>query len=135
MKPIEPLTALDTLRRELRCQREKIASLEEAARYLSPVSDGIGGSGGPSDKVGKMAGQIADERTELERLEEKYAHSVAKAAKILNRLSDPLEREALAKRYIAGMSWNAVAQKMGYSYRAVQRIKKKSLQKLSYDVL
>ena len=37
MNPIETLIALDGLRRELHCQREKIACLEEAARYLSPA--------------------------------------------------------------------------------------------------
>ena len=66
MKAIEALTVLDTLRRELHCQREKIACLEEAARYLSPVGDGAGSSPGPSDRVGKMAGQIAEKEAKLQ---------------------------------------------------------------------
>ncbi len=135
MNPIETLTYLDALRRELHCQREKIASLEAAARYLSPAGDGIGGSGSPSDRVGKMAGQIADEKEELEWMKEKYSQAVAAAAKVLSNLSDPLEREVLTKRYIAGLSWDNVSQKVGYSYRAIQRIKKQAFKKLSYDVL
>ena len=118
MNPIETLIALDGLRRELHCQREKIACLEEAARYLSPAGDGIGGSSGPSDRVGKMAGQIADEKAELERMEERYSQA-----------------EVLTKRYIAGLSWEVTARKTGYSYRAIQRIKKRAFKKLSYDVI
>ena len=110
MNPIETLIALDGLRRELHCQREKIACLEEAARYLSPAGDGIGGSSGPSDRVGKMAG-------------------------VLSGLADPVEREVLTKRYIAGLSWEVTARKTGYSYRAIQRIKKRAFKKLSYDVI
>ena len=135
MNPIETLIALDGLRRELHCQREKIACLEEAARYLSPAGDGIGGSSGPSDRVGKMAGQIADEKAELERMEERYSQAVAEAAGVLSGLADPVEREVLTKRYIAGLSWEVTTRKTGYSYRAIQRIKKRAFKKLSYDVI
>lgn len=130
MNPIETLTALDGLRRELHCQREKIACLEAAARYLSPAGDGIGGGSGPSDRVGKMAGQIADERAELERMEERYFQTMTKATEILEQLSNPLEREILAKRYIAGLNWEQISRKMNYSASGIHRIKKAALQKL-----
>ncbi len=131
MKAIEALTVLDTLRRELHCQREKIACLEEAARYLSPAAgDGTGGSSGPSDRVGKMAGQIADEKAELEQMEEKYSQAVAEAVKVLSGLSDPLEREILTKRYISGMNWEQISRKMNYSASGIHRLKKSALQKL-----
>ena len=134
MNPIESLTALDGLRRELHCQREKIACLEEAARYLSPAGDGIGGGSGPSDRVGKMAGQIADEKAELERMEERYSQAVAEAAGVLSGLIDPVEREVLAKRYIAGKSWAEISSLMGYTHRSVRRRKQSAFQKLSADV-
>lgn len=131
MKAIETLTSLDELRRELHYQREKIACLEEAARYLSPVGDGTGSSPGPSDRVGKMAGQIADEKAELERMEEKYSQAVAEAAKVLSGLSDLLEREVLTKRYIAGKSWGEISFSMGYTHRNIRRLKQNAFQKLS----
>ena len=138
MNPIETLTSLDTLRRELHCQREKIASLEAAARYLSPAGDGTSGRPGPSDRIGKMAGQIADEKAELERMEEKYSQAVAEAAKVLSELSDPLEREVLTKRYIAGMKWEMVAEKSNCDVSTCYRIRKKifkSCQSMRVDAI
>lgn len=130
MNPIETLTSLDTLRRELHCQREKIASLEAAARYLSPAGDGTSGRPGPSDRTGKMAGQIADEKAELERMEEKYSQAVAEAAEVLSGLSDPLEREVLTKRYIAGMKWEMVAKSMNYEVSTCYRIGRNAVRNL-----
>lgn len=131
MKAIEALTVLDTLRRELHCQREKIACLEEAARYLSPAAgDGTGGSSGPSDRVGKMAGQIADEKAELERMKEEFAQAAEKALSVLNCLDNPLEREILAKRYIAGFSWEGIADKTGYSIGWIHKTKKSAYRNL-----
>ena len=130
MKAIEALTKLDTLRQELHFQREKIACLEEAARYLSPVGDGTGSSSGPSDRVGKLAGQIVDEKAELEHLEERYSQAVTEAIKVLSGLSDPLEREVLTKRYIAGMNWEQISRKMKYSSSGIYRIKKSAFQKV-----
>lgn len=123
MTPIETLTRLDALRQELHCQREKIACLEEAARYLSPAGDGVGG--GPSDRVGRMAGQIADERAELERMEERYSQAVAEAMGILEGLADPLERKVLMIRYIEGTRWEEVAAKSNCSIRTCYRIQQK----------
>ncbi|MCI9458823.1 MAG: hypothetical protein HFE44_17965 [Oscillospiraceae bacterium] len=134
MNPIETLTALDGLRRELHCQQEKIACLEEAARYLSPAGDGIGSSSGPSDRVGKMAGQIADEKAELERMEERYSQAVAEAAGVLSGLADPVEREVLTKRYIAGKNWTEISGSMGYTHRNIRRLKQSAFQKLSANV-
>ena len=131
MNPIETLASLDTLRRELHCQREKIASLEAAARYLSPAGDGTSGRPGPSDRIGKMAGQIADEKAELERMEEEYSQAVAEAAEVLSRISDPLEREILTKRYIAGNKWGDISKSTGYTHRSIRRLKQKAFQKLS----
>lgn len=131
MNPIETLTSLDTLRRELHFQREKIACLEEAARYLSPVGDGVGGSPGPSDRVGKLAGQIVDEKAELERMEEEFAQAVTEAVEVLSGLSDPLEREVLTKRYIAGMKWETVAEKSGCDVSTCYRVRKKFLKAAS----
>ena len=100
-------------------------------RYLSPAAgDGTGGSSGPSDRVGKMAGQIADEKAELEQMEEKYSQAVAEAVKVLSGLSDPLEREILTKRYISGMNWEQISRKMNYSASGIHRLKKSALQKL-----
>ena len=130
MNPIETLIALDGLRRELHCQREKIACLEEAARYLSPAGDGIGGGSGPSDRVGKMAGQIADEKAELERMEERYSQAVAEAAGVLSGLADPVEREVLAKRYIAGLKWDKVAKSMNYDVSTCYRIGRNAVRNL-----
>ena len=134
MNPIETLTALDGLRRELHCQQEKIACLEEAARYLSPAGDGIGSSSGPSDRVGKMAGQIADEKAELERMEERYSQAVAEAAGVLSGLADPVEREGLTKWYIAGKNWAEISGSMGYTHRNIRRLKQSAFQKLSANV-
>ncbi len=130
MKAIEALTVLDTLRRELHCQREKIACLEEAARYLSPVGDGAGSSPGPSDRVGKMAGQIADEKAKLEQLKGEFAQAAERASSVLNWLENPLEREILAKRYIAGFSWEGIADKTGYSIGWIHKTKKAAYRNL-----
>ncbi len=134
MNPIETLTCLYEFRQELHCQQEKIACLEEAAQYLSPVGDGAGSSSGPSDRVGKMAGQIVDERAELEKMEENYSQAVAEAAKVLNLLSNLSEREILTKRYIAGKSWAEISVSMGYTHRNIRRLKQNAFQKLSANV-
>lgn len=130
MNAIEVLTALDGLRRELHCQREKIACLEEAARYLSPAGDAVS-HGGPSDRVGKIAVQIADERSKLEELEERYSNAVTDAMQILDKLTDPLAKEILAIRYIAGDKWETVASKVNCSIRKCYQIHREALQKVS----
>ncbi|MCI9458694.1 MAG: sigma-70 family RNA polymerase sigma factor [Oscillospiraceae bacterium] len=126
MNQINVLTKLDTIRQELHCQQQKILSLEEAARYLSPAGESIG-SGGPSDRVGKIASQIADERSKLEELEERYSNAVTDAAQILERLSDPLEKEVLTIRYIAGGKWEEVAKKVDCAVSTCYRIQRRAI--------
>lgn len=130
MSQTNVLTNLDTIRQELHCQQQKILSLEEAARYLSPAGNTIG-SGGPSDRVGKIAAQIADERSKLEELEERYSNAVTDAMRTLDKLSDPLAKEILAIRYIAGDKWETVASKVNCSIRKCYQIHREALQKVS----
>lgn len=121
------LTTLDTIRQELHCQQQKILSLEEAARYLSPAGDGIAARSEPSDRVGRLAAQIADERAKLEELEERYSNAVTDAAQILERLSDPLEKEVLTIRYITGGKWEEVAKKVDCAVSTCYRIQRRAI--------
>lgn len=135
MSQANVLTNLDNLRQELHCQRQKILSLEEAARYLSPAGDVIGGSTSPSDRVGRIAGQIADERTKLEELEERYFNTITEAIKIIESLPNPLEREVLMIRYISGAKWEEVAAKVDCSMRTCQRVQQKALKSFKKVVM
>lgn len=115
MNAIETLSRLDDLRRELHFQKEKILSLQESAGYLSPgYEDAGGGKGGPSDRVGKMAAMIADEKAKLEELEGAYAAAVGEAAAIISGLHNPAEKQILLRRYVVGMSWRKIARVTGH---------------------
>ncbi len=103
MSLIEEITCLDVLRREISCQQEKLACLEDAARYMSlSFVDRGGRPSGPGDKVGRMSAKILDEREKLEKMAEQYALTVERAVEIIGTLHNTLERKVLMRRYVLG---------------------------------
>lgn len=112
---------------------EEIAQLrslaERTTRYIS--FDGGGRrSGGKSDRVGNYAVKIADLEAKIDREIDRLVDIRDQIAGMVSELGDETERSILMRHYILHESWEAAAEKLGFSSRHVQRIHKQALEKL-----
>ena len=114
----EYLSRYCSAKKEIECKREEIRQLEAMAEYSSPgMRRGSGGSA--SDKVGRLAAKIADEKRLLE---EQVAELMALREEIkavIDRVENTTFRQLLTLRYINGYTFERVAEEMFYTYKWV----------------
>lgn len=103
--------------KEIERRREEIAQLEALAEYASPRSD-RGGSG-VSDRVGRLAAKLADERAALQREIEGLMELREEIKAVIGGVSDPTFRQLLMLRYINGFTFERIAEEMYYTYKWV----------------
>lgn len=109
------LSRLSCLMREVERDQERLAALKDAAQRVTPHLTGMPGGGGDGDKVGRLAGEIAD----LERvITAKLALIQAERAAVcgyISALPDQELREILYLRYVSELPWRQMAAETGKS--------------------
>ncbi len=111
-KSARRLGQLRILKREVELLSQRAAELEQRA---------IGGVGritgmpfsGRADRVGDCAAELADMRKRIEALRARCLEELAMLYAFIDDIEDPQLRQIFCRRYIDGLSWLAVAQKIG----------------------
>ena len=112
------------LRRYRECERREQEILEEIQRlrmdqmFPSMVNDGMPKGSQQSDYVVAMERQIG--RLKRERL--KKARTREQIDLAIRRMKNPDEQRVLRLRYLWGLNWKEIGEKMGYNERQPQRI-------------
>lgn len=95
--------------------------------------DGMPHAPGISDKVGSLAVKLVALEADINALVDQYVDRRQEVVEVLERLPER-EYGVLHRYYIRGMTWEQVAEDMGYCTTQVWRIKKNGL-KLLQDAI
>lgn len=106
------LSQLYWLNREIRQDQERLRELEEAAEAIVPRY-GEGVRSGPRDRVGDLALLICEQRMLIERKRQRACLEQNRLCRYVSGIEDSLMRQIIALRYLEGLSWNQVAQRIG----------------------
>ncbi len=117
----EYLLSIKQLERAIRLKQEEIEELRSLAESITvktgeePVQ-----TSGTSDKVGNIVARIVDLQREMEDSVMKYLDKRAECIGLLEKMQNIDEREVLYRRYIQDMTWEDVANVMGYTSEYVR---------------
>lgn len=128
---LEQVQKLDQLINAKLSEREQLWAL---ATRVTPDTDGMPhGKGEVSDPVGNAVVKLVALAEEINQLVDMY---VAHKQKVISALEELPAKEygVLHRHYIKYMSWNAVAEDMGYCKQQIWRIRKKAISHLK-DVI
>ena len=110
---IKELSQLYHLRREVEMDRQRLAALEERALPGAQRLSGLPGSGNVQDKLAPYAVEIADLRAVIEA---KYRRCLAEQQRLeqyIAGIEDSFVRQIFTCRFVEGLSWRQVADKVG----------------------
>lgn len=96
----------------------------------SSSESGCVGGGSPGDKVGKMATNIAYERSNLEKELDNYIKLQRKIKAAIEFTNNSTQIKILQMRYLDGKSWNEIEQESKLSKSAVMKLHKKAMKKI-----
>lgn len=102
---------------------------EKATRitgYLSP--DKVWSGNKESDRVGEGATMIAYTEDRLRESVEKCRGILEEITDVIMRVSDARLQTVLVNRYITGLAWEEIAQRMRYEVRQIYRLHSAALQ-------
>ena len=89
------------------------------------ISEKVQGGPLPSDE--NMVNRITKVIEEEKKLENLYDF-MSELSKEIDKIEDVVERALLRYRYFLGLTWEEIADKMGYSLRQVHRIHKRAIE-------
>lgn len=121
--------------RELRAERDQI--LEELRQVEScinapggPNMDGMPRSPGAGNPVERLVVKLITLQNRYKEQLIKLADSQEQIEEMIQGLADPVERRLARFRYVDGLNWEDVCDKMCYSWRQTHRIHGRLLDKL-----
>lgn len=106
------LSQLYYLNREITQERERLAQLEAAATSTASAISGLPHAGTISDKTA-LAAAIADSRAIIEAKQRTAVAEYNRLMRYIAGVNDSVIRQILSARYVDGLSWQAVANKVG----------------------
>lgn len=65
---------------------------------------------------------------------QRLRETIRKTSEVIERLSDPMEREVLELRYLSGLRWEEIGRRMMYDERQVRRIHVKALEHVQREM-
>ena len=107
------------LRKEIEEDRVRLHRLEAVATSASPSNGGSGGSGIPSCRKGNwsdrtaIAASIADLRAQIADKVEREHRELIRLMDYIDTISDALTRRIFKLRFADGLSWAAIANRIG----------------------
>lgn len=120
---------LKSYRRAIRRERDilsEIQRLRADKMFPSVVNDGIPKGSTQSDLSDYIV--ALDEQIELLKRERLEKVTIYKDIEMrIREMKSSDEQEVLRYRYISGMKWDAITEKMGYSWRQIHRIHSSAL--------
>lgn len=125
------LSQLYYLNREIEAERKRILSLREAATATNAKISGLPHVSGVADKT-SIAAEIADAARAIEYKQQLAVVEYNRLTRFIAGVEDSLMRQILRFRYIDGLSWAAVAMRIGGNNTA-SSIKKKAYRYLKKE--
>ncbi|MBQ8552319.1 MAG: hypothetical protein IJ428_05860 [Clostridia bacterium] len=111
---LRELSQLYHLNREIAIDRERLAKLcEKASAPTSPNLTGISSGGGNGDRIGSYAAEIADIKKLISDKLKRCLFERDKLERYIADIPDSLTRQIFTLRFINGLSWSAVASRVG----------------------
>lgn len=107
------LSQLYYLNREIELDKKRLEELTEAATGVNCRITGMPFSKGIGDKVGNYASEIADLKNMIELNIQRCWSQLIKLNEYIQKIDDSLIRQILILRYIKGLTWCQVAQRIG----------------------
>ncbi|MDU1909721.1 sigma factor-like helix-turn-helix DNA-binding protein [Fusobacterium sp.] len=105
------LSQVHVLDKEIKHELEIIKELNNPSKY---------GKTEKTEKALNLEKQILDKIENMRQLKEKICNDIT-------RIEDITEKELLQKRYIQNLTWEDIAEQLGYSITQTYRIHKKAL--------
>lgn len=110
---INELNNLRYIEKEIKLLQERIEELETEAARVTPILTGLPGKGSGSDRIGAVVEQLIEEKEKLEAALQHRQEERRKAMRFINSIADSQLRTVFILRFVAGKSWNEVADYIG----------------------
>ena len=107
---------------------------ELAMRSTSTMQAVRSGGTTARSKVEDGTCAFLDISVDIEEQAKKLREIIRQTSEIIDRLSDPMEREVLELRYLSGLRWEEIGRKMIYDERQVRRIHVKALEHVQREM-
>lgn len=114
--------------------RRKQEQIEKLRADLLPSGisyDGMPGAGGGNRTAADIFAKIEELERELMDEQDKASAKADEIIAVIEQVEDERYRSILHDRYIAGLHWDRIADKMHYSYRHVTKLHGKALLEIS----
>ena len=110
---INELNNLRYIDKEIKLLQERIEELETEAARMTPILTGLPGKGSGGDRIGAVVEQLVEEKEKLEAALQQRQEERRKAMRFINSIDDSQLRTIFVLRFVAGKSWNEVADYIG----------------------
>ncbi len=110
---LKELSQLYYLKREIAMDRERLAELEQKALPGAQVMSGMPASPNVGDKLAKYTVEIADLRAVIEEKCRRCLAEQQRLEKYIAGIEDSFIRQIFTCRFVDGLTWQQVAQKLG----------------------
>lgn len=139
--PMYAMSARAFMERVMNAQRRITHMQQRAQRYRemamrstsSMQATRVGGTDARS-KVEDGACAFMDICRDIEEQANRLRDTIRQTSEVIDRLSDPVEREVLELRYLSGLRWEDIGRRMMYDERQVRRIHVKALEHVQREM-
>lgn len=107
-----------------------LSRARRADRQLQAVLDRQRRCEGIERAAGGAGPRLAALQEDLKSRAERWAAEQLAVAAAIDRLDDPVQREVLQHRYLDGLDWREIAERMGYSREWLWRVHRQAVGRL-----
>lgn len=120
---LKELSQLYYLDREIKLDRERLAELRsDLMNPKSPSYDGMPKSPNPDPAMERCVAEIADLEAIIQAKIEQRVYDRSRLERYISDIPDSLTRQIFTLRFIEGLTWEDVADKIGSSSYSVKHI-------------